>query len=200
MNKKSKIPNMSVWQKNRYARFNAKIDALHEHPKYTWLRNYADEAMIWNEGYGLLMIKGEDFIDRIETMDIAFIEDWLNGKNGLKREEYKVWLSSQKGVREITEQNIEQVVQQIDGLFRNYNRDARAFTVDYDEKTDGLYCYYTPYANDTGYVVLDDFLFVCETLKKDLQTLKDYLDENKIGSRPGCEWSVDWGCSEEEDV
>ena len=90
-------------------------------------------------------------------------------------------------------QNIEQIIQQIDDLFRNYNRDTRAFTVDYDEDTDGLYCHYTPYVNDMGYVVLDDFLFVCDTAKKDLQTLKDYLEKNKIRSRFGCEWSVHWG-------
>ena len=89
------------------------------------------------------------------------------------------------------------VIQQIDALFRNYNRDTRAFTVDYDEETDGLYCHYTPYVNDTGYVVLDDFLFVGDTAKKDLQALKEYLDKNKIRSRFGCEWSVDWGQNEE---
>lgn len=93
--------------------------------------------------------------------------------------------------------SIEQIIRQIDELFRNYNRDARAFTVDYDEETDGLYCYYTPQVNDTGYVVLDDFLVVCDTAKKDLQTLKEYLTKNNIRSRPGCEWSVDWGWSEE---
>ena len=92
--------------------------------------------------------------------------------------------------------NIEQIIQQIDDLFRNYNRNARAFTVDYDEDTDGLYCYYTPHINDMGYVVLDDFLFVCDTAKKDLQTLKNYLDKNNIRSRLGYEWSVDRGYSE----
>ena len=94
---KGKMPDMREWRRNRYGRFNAKIDALRDHPKYEWLRKYADDAMVWNEGFGFLMIKGEDFIDRIETMEIAFIRDWLDGKNELKRDEYDAWLSFQKG-------------------------------------------------------------------------------------------------------
>lgn len=87
---------MREWRKNRYAGFNAKIDALRDHPKYEWLRKYADEAMTWNEGFGILMIKAEDFIDRIETMELDFIREWLDCKNMLKRDEYNVWLSSRK--------------------------------------------------------------------------------------------------------
>lgn len=87
---------MIEWRKNRYARFNAKIDALRDHPKYEWLRKYADEAMTWNEGFGILMVKAEDFIERIETMDVSFIREWLDGKNELKRDEYNGWLSSRK--------------------------------------------------------------------------------------------------------
>ena len=98
MKMKGKMPDMREWRKSRYACFNAKIDALRDHPKYEWLRKYADEAMVWNEGYGLLMIKGEDFIARIETMEVSFIREWLDGKNELKRDEYNAWLSSQKGV------------------------------------------------------------------------------------------------------
>lgn len=99
--------------------------------------------------------------------------------------------------RENKSSNIGQIIKQIDALFRNYNRSTRAFTVDYDEDTDGLYCYYTPHINDMGYVVLNDFLFVCETTEKDLRILKEYLDKNGIRSRIGYEWSVEWGCSEE---
>ncbi len=95
-NIKYKMPDMVEWRKNRYARFNAKIDALREHPKYEWLRKYADDAMVYNEGGGYFMIKAEDFIDRIETMEVAFIQDWLDGKNGLKRDEYNAWLSLQE--------------------------------------------------------------------------------------------------------
>ena len=89
-----KMPDMREWRKRRYARFNEKIDALNDHPKYSWLRKYADDAMVYNEGGGYLMIKAEDFIDRIETMDVKFIRDWLDGKNELKRNEYETWCST----------------------------------------------------------------------------------------------------------
>lgn len=95
------------------------------------------------------------------------------------------------------EQNIEQIIQQIDDLFRNFNRDGHKFTVDYDEDKDGLYCHYTPYVNDVGYSVSDYLLYVCDTASKDLQTLKEYLEKNNIGSRIGCEWCAEWGWSKE---
>lgn len=98
MAKVNKMPDMKEWREKRYAHFNAKIDALRDHPKYESLRKYADEAMRWNECFGFLMIKGEDFIDRIETMEITFIREWLDGKNELRRDEYDVWLKRRLNV------------------------------------------------------------------------------------------------------
>lgn len=92
--------------------------------------------------------------------------------------------------------DIRNIIEQIDDLFRKFNRDTNRFTVDYDEQTDGLYCNYVPYVNDRGYAVSDDLLYVCDTSKEDLQQLKDYLDKNRIRSRYDCEWSVDWGWKE----
>ena len=92
--------------------------------------------------------------------------------------------------------DIQNVIQTIDRLFKNYNMDTRSFTVDYDEQTDGLYCNYVPYVNDCGYAVSDDLLYVCNTSKEDLQQIKNYLDKNRIRSRYGCEWFVDWGWEE----
>lgn len=93
--------------------------------------------------------------------------------------------------------NIESVIKKIDDLFKNYNKDICKFTVDYDEQNDSLYCNYVPYVNAYGYAVSDDLLLVCDTPKEDLQQLKNYLDKNKIKSRYGCEWSVEWGeCKE----
>lgn len=92
--------------------------------------------------------------------------------------------------------NIKTVIKQINDLFLNYNRDTHSFTVDYDEKTDGLYCHYTPHANDDGYSVSDYLLHVCDTSQEDLQRLQDYLNENKIKSRSDCEWCVEWGWKE----
>lgn len=93
--------------------------------------------------------------------------------------------------------NIEKVISEIDRLFKNYNRNIQAFTVDYDGPTDGIYCNYVPYVNDIGYAVSDDLLIVSETSQQDLQKLKDYLDKNKIRSRCSYEWQVGWGYSEE---
>lgn len=94
---------------------------------------------------------------------------------------------------------IEQIVQQIDELFRKFNRDAHAFTVDYDEETDGLYCNYVPYANDTGFAVSQDLLIVTETPKADLQALREFLNANNISSRIGHEWSAAWGLGENDE-
>lgn len=33
---------------------------------------------------GYLMVKAEDFIERIEKMPLDYIKDWLNGKNQLE--------------------------------------------------------------------------------------------------------------------
>lgn len=70
----------------RFNLFNAKIDYFKEHPKYEWLRKFADEAIDWYDGYAnrILQIKAEDFVERIEKMPFDYIEDWLDGKNQLE--------------------------------------------------------------------------------------------------------------------
>lgn len=78
------MPDINEWRKNRYALFNAKIDHFKGHPRYEWLRKYADDALNWNENFGLLQIKAEDFIKRIEQMPLEYIHDWLDGKNQLE--------------------------------------------------------------------------------------------------------------------
>lgn len=77
-------PNHEEWAKNRYKLFNEKIDSFKNHFKYTWLRQYADEAIHWNEMTGYLQIKATDFIKRIEQMSLDYISDWLDGKNQLE--------------------------------------------------------------------------------------------------------------------
>lgn len=89
--------------------------------------------------------------------------------------------------------NIDDVINQIDALFTNYNRSTRQFTVDYDEAVDGLYCHYTPYINDCGYAVSDILLYIYEASQADLEQLKEYLDKQGICFRDGCEWDVIWG-------
>jgi len=81
---KTRMQSYEECHKNRYALFNSKIDSFKDHPKYGWLRQYADEAMRWNEGCGYYMIKAEDFIKRIEQMPLEYIRDWLDGKNQLE--------------------------------------------------------------------------------------------------------------------
>lgn len=82
--KKAVTRDVDEWRRNRYALFNEKIDHFKDHPKYGWLRQYADEAMHYNEGFGYYMIKAEDFIKRIEKMPLEYIRDWLDGKNQLE--------------------------------------------------------------------------------------------------------------------
>lgn len=65
-------------------KFNKKIDSFKEHPKYEWLRKYADDALRWNTMCGFYQIKAEDFIERIIAASTECIEDWLNGKNQLE--------------------------------------------------------------------------------------------------------------------
>ena len=90
MKRKEQMPDMHEWRKKRYKIFNEKIDSFKEHKKYSWLRQYADDAMRCNEGTGFLMIKGADFIERIECMPLDYIKDWLDGKNELEwKEEWK---------------------------------------------------------------------------------------------------------------
>lgn len=72
------------WREKRYKVFNEKIDSFKGHEKYSWLRQYADDALKWNEMSGYLMVKAEDFIERIEKMPLDYIKDWLDGKNQLE--------------------------------------------------------------------------------------------------------------------
>lgn len=78
------MKNIQEWRKNRYKLFNEKIDHFKNHSQYAWLRQYADDAIIWNEMSGYLMIKASDFIKRIEKMPISYIGEWLDGKNQLE--------------------------------------------------------------------------------------------------------------------
>jgi hypothetical protein len=64
--------------------FNNKIDYFKNHPKYPWLRQYANDALNFHTGFGFLTIKAIDFMDRINSMDIEYIQDWLDGKNNLE--------------------------------------------------------------------------------------------------------------------
>jgi hypothetical protein len=84
MNKTARTPNHSEWTEERYKDFNLRIDHLKNHSKYEWLREYADDAIKWNECAGHLMIKATDFIERIEKMPLDYIEGWLNGENQLE--------------------------------------------------------------------------------------------------------------------
>lgn len=84
---RGQIPDYKEWRKNRYRVFNDKINSFKDHPKFEWLRKYADDAMNANEGFGYLMIKGADFIERIEKMPLEYIRDWLDGKNKLEWQE-----------------------------------------------------------------------------------------------------------------
>lgn len=61
--------------------FNNKIDALKDHPKYSWLRGYADEALNFHIGSGFLAIKAIDFMDKIIKNPVENIRDWLDGKS-----------------------------------------------------------------------------------------------------------------------
>lgn len=82
---KTKVQDRNEWAKQRYKLFNEKIDSFKEHKAYSsWLRQYADDAIKWNEMSGYLMIKAEDFIKRIEKMPLEYIRDWLDGKNQLE--------------------------------------------------------------------------------------------------------------------
>lgn len=81
---KVSYPDYKRWREQRYKKFNEKIESFKNHSKYIWLRQYADDAIRANEGYGFMQIKGEDFIKRIEKMPLEYIEDWLNEKNKLE--------------------------------------------------------------------------------------------------------------------
>lgn len=88
---KTITPDRKEWREKRYALFNKKIDSLKDHPEYEKLRKQADDAIRYNEGFGYSAIQAAEVIKRIEEMDIAFIREWLEGKNGLKWDEYKDW-------------------------------------------------------------------------------------------------------------
>ena len=84
-NMKTKLHDRNEWAKKRYKLFNEKIDSFKNHKAYSsWLRQYADEAIKWNEMSGYLMIKAMDFIERIEKMPLDYITDWIDGKNQLE--------------------------------------------------------------------------------------------------------------------
>ena len=69
---------------NRVNAFNEKIDNFKEHPKYDWLRKYANEALTWDSCCGFYQIKANDFINRIIKANLDYIRDWLDGKNQLE--------------------------------------------------------------------------------------------------------------------
>lgn len=90
MNKTARTLSHGEWAEKRYKIFNQKIDGFKNHLKYEWLREYANEAIKWNECAGCLMIKAADFIKRIEKMPLDYIEAWLNGENQLEwKTEYR---------------------------------------------------------------------------------------------------------------
>jgi len=87
---KARTPNYAEWAKERYKIFNEKINNFKEHSRYSWLREYADDAITWNERAGYLMIQATDFIKRIESMPLEYIQNWLDDKNNLEwKPEYK---------------------------------------------------------------------------------------------------------------
>ena len=64
--------------------FNSKIDNFKNHPKYQWLRQYADDALRFHTGFGSYAIKAIDFMDRIIQKPLDYIQDWLDNKNNLE--------------------------------------------------------------------------------------------------------------------
>lgn len=79
-------------RENREKVFNDKINHFSDHPKYKWLREYANEALHWDTCCGFYQIKADDFINRIIKADVDYINDWLDGKNQLE------W----SGIKEVT--------------------------------------------------------------------------------------------------
>lgn len=70
--------------KNYENTFNTKIDSFKNHKKYKWLRKYADDVLRHHGDYGFLGIKAKDFMDRINKMQLEYIQDWLDDKNQLE--------------------------------------------------------------------------------------------------------------------
>ncbi|MGJ0846581.1 hypothetical protein ACR77J_07825 [Tissierella praeacuta] len=64
--------------------FNKKINSLNNHKRYSWLKEYANEVLMYHTDYGFNGIKARDFMKRIIEMPISYIEGWLDGKNNLK--------------------------------------------------------------------------------------------------------------------
>ena len=89
--------------------------------------------------------------------------------------------------------NIEKVISEIDALFVEHNYDAARFTVDYDANEDGLYCYYTPFIDNTGFYVSDYLVYVEDTSVADLNKLSEYLRSKGIKYRIGHGWDTSWG-------
>lgn len=85
-----RTPSYKEWAYERYKLFNQKIDSFKNHEKYECLREYANDAISWNERAGYLMIKAADFIKRIEKMPLDYIQGWLNEENQLEwKQEYR---------------------------------------------------------------------------------------------------------------
>lgn len=120
------MPDIKEWRAKRYKLFNEKIEHFKEHPKYEWLREYADSAIYANEGAGYVAITGADFIKRIEEMPLSYIEDWLDGKNELERKEsynsdsdnkeYTEKIENKEPQKIMLAENIDNVGQLIDAL------------------------------------------------------------------------------------
>ena len=64
--------------------FDRKIEHFKAHKNYAKLRKSADGALIEHTGFGLDAIHAQDFMDRIVKMPLPYIQDWMDGKNGLE--------------------------------------------------------------------------------------------------------------------
>lgn len=66
--------------------FNNKINTFSNHPKFNWLRKYANDAIDNFDNFAnrLQQIKAEDFVERIISMPLSYIQDWLDDKNQLE--------------------------------------------------------------------------------------------------------------------
>lgn len=88
--------------------------------------------------------------------------------------------------------DINVVINEIENWFKNYSNDTERFSIEFDEITGGLYGKYTPWVNDPGFAVTDDFLIVYDTAESDLQKLRDYLKEKWLITSFN-DWDVSWG-------
>lgn len=71
------------------ARINEKINALADHPKYSWLRKHTDCALAWRAACGYRTNRAVDFLNRIDAAPLSFLLDWLDGKNYLEWDKIK---------------------------------------------------------------------------------------------------------------